>query len=202
MKTKPNKIAAIILAAGSGKRISQLGPKPLLCFEGKTFIEIALDRVTQAGCNPIKIITNAVLLPKLNALELKTDILVNPNPGMGMLSSIQCGIDALSREAGGFFLVPIDYPLVKLSTFMKIRAMHSRDPDAIIRPNYRGKSGHPVIFPLAMFDEFKKMTPQTAQNYLAQMDCHRCRDIDVDDPGININVNTSDIYFKFCAKKI
>ena len=43
----------------------------------------------------------------------RATLVVNPNPGRGMLSSLQCGLRAVPPEADAVLFTPVDYPAVE-----------------------------------------------------------------------------------------
>lgn len=198
MNIQKHRIAAIILAAGSGNRIAELGPKPLLKNTGKAFIEISYSHSKRVGCSPIVIVTNHKLFSKLAVFQFDAQMIINPVPEQGMLSSIWCGLAALPKNVSGFFLVPIDFPLVKLSTFERMKYIHHIYPEAIIRPEYNHKTGHPVIFPVHLFDELKRASLDGGARSIVRKYHYLCKDVRINDPGILININTIDLYEKYC----
>jgi len=200
MNVQHNKLAAIILAAGSGKRIAELGPKPLLRVNGKTFVEICYTCVEQVGCSPIVIVTNQKLSAELKRFAFKARLVINHKPEQGMISSIWCGMAVLPADVSGFFLVPIDFPLVKLSTFEKMKQTHQQYSDAIIRPQYNHKTGHPVIFSASFFDDLRMASLNEGAKSVVQKHHHLCKDVAVDDSGILININSVDMYNATCKR--
>lgn len=196
-KNKMN-IAAIILTAGKGKRVVNLGEKPFLKLKGKTFIEIAVDKAQKAYFQPIIVVTNKMLVNKVKNLNLNIEVIINPHPENGMLSSICCGLERLSPGATGFLLNPVDFPFVRQETYQKLWELHPQEKDCVIKPVYNGKSGHPVIFPSVVFDDLKKAPLNEGARSVLRKYPHLIREIEVDDPGIMININTVQMYVKHC----
>src|SRR5712692_8704129 len=65
-----------------------------------------------------------------------------------------------------------------------------REKPAIVSPRYRGKRGHPVALPLSLRDEIRD-TPATANLHeVIKKHADQRVDLEVDDPGINRDVDT------------
>ncbi len=187
---------AIILAAGLGKRLKPVGLKPFLLFKGKSFIEIAFENAKSIQLHPVVIVTNEFFYQKIIALNLCPRILINPHPEQGMLSSILIGLNEIKSSCSGFFLCPIDYPLVQKETFNKLLLAHQAAPDRIIKPSYQKKSGHPIVFPGNLFNDLEKAPLNQDIRFVINQNPHLIRFIDVDDPGVLININTPELYYQ------
>lgn len=68
----------------------------------------------------------------------------NPDPELGLASSIGTGIRAASPDAQGFLVWPADMPLVPTSVVVDLLQKASRSNCS--RPRYEGRPGHPVFF--------------------------------------------------------
>ena len=64
----------------------------------------------------------------------------------GMLSSIKAGVTALSEDFDGFFLLPVDVPLVKSATLKALKETFCSEPSlAAVFPAFLGRRGHPPL---------------------------------------------------------
>jgi molybdenum cofactor cytidylyltransferase len=189
-------VAAIILAAGAGRRMGR--PKALLKLESgppssagpPTFLERAVAICREGGCHPIQV----VILPdaELVALvrSLPVQISVNPDPERGMFSSVKIGLEeAMSERVQGVVIHPVDHPHVLGSTVAAVIAALAED-DAWVVPCREGRPGHPIGLghrvARALLNVSDALTLRAA---LEQVGARRV-DVDVDDPGILENVNT------------
>ena len=86
-------IGTIILAAGSGTRIGI--PKILLKSGGKYFPDIISDNLLLSGINNISaVISEGIDITRFqNSKEITW--IVNPNPELGMISSVYEGVNSL-----------------------------------------------------------------------------------------------------------
>lgn len=190
--------AAIILAGGFGRRLKNIGPKPFLVCNGKSFIEIAFHNVVETKIDSIIIVTNTQFENRIRQLKLRAKIAVNKFPENGMLSSILVGMELLTSECSRFLLCPVDYPLVKIATFRQILESHHNHPNFITKPVYRGRSGHPIIIPQNYFHELYHVPENQGARYLVQKHSAFVNDVTVEDPGILININTPALFHQYC----
>ncbi len=89
-------VAGIILAAGESRRMGS--PKPLLPFEGKTFLERLLEEFLASSAEPIVVVLGHGADRILEQMEWReARPVVNRNYGEGMLSSIRTGLGSSFR---------------------------------------------------------------------------------------------------------
>ena len=180
-------IDGVILAAGFSERAGQfkpaldLGGKPILvrCIESMTGVCDYI--IVVAGFNMGRIIELVGEFPKVTVVK-------NNNFELGMFSSVRCGIRGVT--ANRFFILPGDQPVVKPATFRQIVDIEAD----IIVPRYNGKKGHPVLFDSYLIPEILAM-PDTAilRDFIHSKETYI---LDVDDPGIGMDVDTMEDYQK------
>lgn len=189
---------AIILAGGLGKRLVSVGPKPFLLYKKKSFLEIAVENARSIELHPLIVVTNESFYPKIVALNLPVKILINPHPEQGMLSSILIGLKEIESSCSGFFLCPIDYPQVQQKTYLKLLLAHRSFPTHIIKPIFKEKSGHPVVIPRRLFRILQEAPLDSGVRLTIAQFSHLNHFVEVDDPGILININTPELYYQHC----
>jgi len=189
---------AIILAGGLGERLKTVGSKPFLLYKGKSFLQIAVDNVKSVRLNPFVIVTNELFFNDIKQLNFPAKILINPCPKKGMLSSIMVGLKVIESSCSGFFLCPVDYPMVQPETYHKLLLAHRSDPDQIIKPIHKDLSGHPIIFPKNFFQALRQVPLNQGARFVTRHYAHLIKTIEVDDPGILININTPQLYHQYC----
>ena len=192
-------LVAIILAAGFGKRVASLGSKPLLRCGGKTFVELIVEKLLRVNNHSIIIVTNRTLDEKIRNLKLPARIVINPNPERGMLSSLVCGIKIVPNMASGIVMNPVDFPLVKTATYQEMKKLHEQNSNHIIKPVYQGKSGHPVIFPQNLFAALEDAPLDQGARFVVRKFSHLIKTMDTSDQGIVLNINTPEMYKKWCV---
>ena len=186
-------IAGIILAAGASSRMGS--PKALLEYRGETFIG-RLVRLLSKVCEPVIVVLGyhaAAIGPGINGQAI---IVINPAPERGQLSSLQTALCALPADAEGFLFAPVDSPAVAPETIERlVGEFRRRDPAMLlVIPRYRGKRGHPVFAARTIAGEILAL-PGAGQ--ARDVIHHRIAEtvyIDVDDPGILIDVDDPEGY--------
>jgi molybdenum cofactor cytidylyltransferase len=148
-KSPQPRIAAVLLAAGLGKRIGRA--KALLEIDGRFAVHHVFDRLLEAGFDPVIAVLNPEVLRELAGdaagwEQLGGDgrIVINPAPELGTLHSIRLGAKALPDVVDATLLMPVDHPFVRLETLRKLR--EAARPDKIIVPVCAGRRGHPPLF--------------------------------------------------------
>ena len=187
-------IAGVILAAGASSRMGG-HPKALLDYRGETFVA-RLVRVLGGVCDPVIVVLGYHAERVRPAVEARAQVVINPAPERGQLSSLQTALAELPEHAEGFMFVPVDCPAAEPETAARVAAaFRARDPRIqLVVPQYLGKHGHPVCASRAIAEEMLAL-PATAQ---ARDVVHRhvvdTLYVDVDDPGILADVDDPERY--------
>ena len=145
----PPRVGALILAAGEGRRMGR--PKALLPLEGRTFLEVLLERFLLAGAAPVLVVLGSAASEIRSRARLgSARVIVNPEPSRGQLSSIHCGLDVLvPGEVDALFIAPVDTPRVRVETLVRMRESLPGRP--LVVPACRGRRGHPALFSASLF---------------------------------------------------
>lgn len=195
---KPSRsIAGIILSAGASRRMGT--PKALLEWNGETFLD-GMIRVFSEVAAPV-----IVVLGK-HAGQIRAGIqrgsearfVVNPDPERGMLSSLQCGLEAVPPEAEAVIFTPVDHPNLESST-LETLARFSEAP--VIVPTYGEAHGHPVLIARPLVAELLAL-PATAQTSDV---IHRYRSqtiyIAVNDPAVTKDIDDRAAYEELLSRQ-
>ncbi len=138
-------MGAVVLAAGEASRFG--GPKLLMPFGESTIIGSVVAFLEQAGVSPILVVAGSQDRELAQALrESNAQVVRNPEPGRGMLSSVRIGVAALPADIGRFVVVLGDQPRVQSGHLIRLLDEQKRRRAGIAIPTYRGKRGHPVVF--------------------------------------------------------
>jgi molybdenum cofactor cytidylyltransferase len=165
-------IAAILLAAGQSRRMGR--PKLVLPWGDSTVLGRAAAAFAAAGLPEILVVTGGAR-PEVEALvaELAAQAPIRAvfNPGYasgGMLSSIQCGIRALSPGRRAVLIGLGDQPQVREETVRLICAAFQKSGRNLVIPSSEGRRGHPWLAARPLWDELLALPAQaTARRFIA-----------------------------------
>lgn len=141
---KEDNFGAIIISAGYSSRMK--GFKPLLKFGEYTAVENVVNTFKASGINNIIVVVGHranEIIETLKNSEVKC--VKNENYSEGMFSSIVTGVKALDSEINGFFMLPVDIPLVKSHTIRSLKNKYLECDKGIIYPSFNGELGHPPL---------------------------------------------------------
>jgi molybdenum cofactor cytidylyltransferase len=182
------RIAAIILAAGKGRRMGQ--PKLFLSSGGRAFLELVAGTLESAGIRDIIAVVREGDKEPAKALAKNCRLVVNEHPENGPLSSLRAGLDS-SPGFDGYLVAPVDHPFIKPTTVIGLVGEFQRDPNKIIKPAFRGKDGHPVIIPRVLTEKVPGSDLEGGLAGLIRASGLGIIRLEINDRGIFKNVNTT-----------
>lgn len=150
MMRKNEKIAPVILAAGSSERLGI--PRALAQFGTKTAVQIAVENcagyerpIVVLGCDAEQVFPEVPRTAKA---------VINANWRDGQLSSLLCALRDVPPSAA-ILVYPVDHPLLTKRDVTEIVREYRRRESGqeIVMPRYRNKYGHPIILSPALRDE-------------------------------------------------
>lgn len=191
--------SSIILAAGESSRMGT--PKPLLmCGEG-TFLRVICDRLRRAGMDEVVVVLGAHAAEVRKGIGcVKGKVVVNRKYTEGQLSSLRCGLRALHPASRGALVTLVDHPLIRESTYAEISRHWEKTPDKIVLATYRGRGGHPVIFPRVVFGELMNAPLDEGARAVLRRDQQRVVRVELDDPGIVADIDRPEDYTAYMAQ--
>ncbi len=133
-------LTGVILAAGASRRLGR--PKALLTFRGETFLDRLLGHFFSVCSEVIVVARPDQPVMETSCSGSYTKFVVNPEPELGMLSSLQCGLRAISAQTEAVMFSPVDYAPVQRATIQQIVQSFN---GILTLPTYEGKRGHPCI---------------------------------------------------------
>jgi molybdenum cofactor cytidylyltransferase len=117
-------------------------------------------------------------------------IVENPNYSRGQLSSLKVGLSAIQPEATGALVHLGDHPMVRVETFRAIADSYNQLDKPIVIARHEGHRGHPVVFDRAIFAELQSAPEEEGARHVVNVDASRVAYVDLDDPGINLDLDT------------
>ena len=147
-----NMIAAIVLAAGSSKRMGE--HKLLIRLGEKTVIEHAVDNILASAVDKVVVVTgyNAppvrkVLAERGRETALKSGrlkVIHNPHYEEGQATSVRAGLAELNEHVQAILFCLGDQPLSPDTINTLVRTFREKKP-LVVYPNIAG-AGNPVLF--------------------------------------------------------
>jgi CTP:molybdopterin cytidylyltransferase MocA len=139
------RIAAAILAAGDSARMGR--PKALLPFGSGSFLTHIIGTLRAAGLDEITVTVgrHAEEIVK-NTSDRSVRYLVNTQPELGQISSVQLALRELDPGCAGCLIWPVDQPAVPTTLVEALLRTFRESEASIVMPAFEGKPGHPVIF--------------------------------------------------------
>jgi molybdenum cofactor cytidylyltransferase len=188
-------ISSIILAAGESKR---MGVAKLLLPLGKsTVIEEVLQAVLASSVDRTIVVLGADREP-LEAILGKYPVrtVFNADYRTGMLSSIRAGMSGLSPETRAALIVLGDQPGISPKTINRIIESYNNTGKGLVLPVYRNSGGHPLLVDLKYRPDIEKLDPAVGLRELLALFPRDVLRVDVDDPGVLSDLDTSEDYLK------
>lgn len=145
--------AAVVLAAGAGRRLGGVAKACLRLADGRTFLGAVAETGAAAGVDAWVVVVGPPHQAETSALadELGLPAIVNPAPERGMASSVALGFEYAEThfsDHDSALLWPVDHPLVRVATVRTI-VDQVRDQErgyAVVIACCHGRGGHPSAF--------------------------------------------------------
>lgn len=185
-------VAAIIPAAGFSSRMGSF--KPLLEIGGKTIIEHVLSLFEKNNIAPVVPVLGyqAELLTPLLAKTAARPV-YNPHYENGMFSSIQIGAARLRQQCDGFFLLPVDIPLVQPATMRTlVQCFQSAPETPVFYPTCNEKRGHPPLINADLIDAILSYSGEGGMRGFLRAYNAQAQNVAVPDPNIHKDADTMD----------
>lgn len=181
-------ITAIILAAGESKRMGQ--PKMLLPWEGGTVLSHVITVFQNAGVEDIIVVTGGMreqVEGAISHLSIKT--IYNKDFANGeMLSSIQCGIGALTRQTQAVLIGLGDQPQVQERSVRMVCDAFIESKSNIVVPSHQMRRGHPWLMARPLWGEVLNL--KSSPRYFLNAHPEMIQYVNVNDPGILADLDT------------
>jgi molybdenum cofactor cytidylyltransferase len=183
-------VSAIVLAAGESRRMGR--PKQLLRLGDRTLLDLALDNVRKSSVGEIVLVlgaSSAEIQQQVSTQGVK--IVMNSAYQEGMASSLRAGIAALDASSQAALIVLADQPCLRPATLNRLMEHHRNARSQIVIPTYRGFRGNPVLLDRSVFPEVMNIRGDIGCRAIFGSHAENISKLDVDDPGILLDVDTS-----------
>jgi len=172
--------------------------KQLLPLGSKPIIRHCLDSLAAAGIRNTVVVLGQNGSKILDSIkELPVKVVFNKTPESEMAESVRIGLRALHEPLSGVLVHLSDHPLVSVETLKSLVRCYVESPDRIIIPLYKGRKGHPTLFPKPVIEEaFEGLNLRDIVN----RDSSRARFLNVVDEGVILDVDTKEDYERILKK--
>ena len=198
-------IAVVILSAGESRRMGQ--PKALVPFPDilnqkqagltpapiaqKTFLEHLIEVTRHPHTGILRVVVGPHAAEIRARVKLDEAALVfNPDWQRGQLSSLQAAIRSLpANKTEGMLVCLVDHPLISGGVVARVIGAFDKAKSKIVIPTYRGRRGHPVIFPSALYEELLAAPEDVGARAIVRAHATDVVEVPVEEEGILVNLN-------------
>ena len=196
-------VPAIVLAAGKSARMGRT--KALLTLPGgETFLSRIVRTLQAGGVEHVVVVAGADVPGIRGAMDrerINAQLVENPDYERGQLSSLQAGLRAIEGpDVSAAMVALIDVPLIAATTVRVLLEHYRSAQSLIVRPARGEDHGHPVIFARALFNEFYSADPSVGAKAVVRTHEDRTLNLDVDDEGAFIDVDTPEQYHSMIGR--
>ena len=186
-------ISAVIPAAGLSTRMHKY--KPMLKLVNLTILEHTIILFKKCNIADIIVVTGHNR-EKIEPLIKKNGAkpVFNKDFKTGMLGSIKTGVKTISSKSSGFFLLPVDIPLIRESSIHSLTERFKKNPEYIIIPEFNKEPGHPPLIPAWLIPKILDLkTSSNLGKLLLSLQDYQKRQI-VHDHGILMDADNKKAY--------
>ncbi len=183
------------------------GPTKVLSqVKGKTILRQLMETISGSSVSDVILVTGHqgdrvaehardMIEPIFAGSSKNFFIVHNAEYKEGMAVSFREGVKSVPRKSEAFLLFLGDQPLVLATTIDLLidtykEIMANDEKYVLIHPRFNGKKGHPVLFSSDLRQEIEELGKDDQVRYLTWKYRDRAFILDVDDTGINLDVNT------------
>lgn len=184
--------SAVILSAGFSSRMHDF--KPLLEIGGVPAVGRLVNAFYRAGLKEIIVVVgyrHAEIEQHLQTLpaEIRQTVKIKYNPvyAEGMYTSVQAGVSVVNLHNEGFFMLPVDYPLVDQAVFTELMDFWQNGKNAknrIVYPVYGEKRGHPPLLSVDLIEEILTKEQEMGLRSFLRCHQHEAENLAVEDESI------------------
>jgi molybdenum cofactor cytidylyltransferase len=187
------RIAAVVLAAGRSSRMAPAN-KMLAPVDGAPMVARVVDTVSASQAGPVIVVVgNDAARVKAALARRDVRFVDNPNFADGLSTSVRAGLAALQADVDGALFVLGDMPRVTAAQIDRlIAAFNPVEGRAICIPTHRAKRGNPVLWGAKFFAELRALSGDTGARGLISQHIDQVCEVEMDDDGVLIDVDTPD----------
>lgn len=197
-------LSGLILAAGFSSRMGVL--KALLPLGGQPVLEHCVALFHDCGIKDVLVVTGH-RADEVGAVAKAAGARVTYNPDYadGMYGSIRAGVGLLDGQCGGFFLLPVDMPLLRRGTVHLLARSFAEAPARMYYPVFDGQRGHPPLLhgeciPAILAEHRPEGGLRTLLAGIEAEQPAQVREVQVADANIHVDLDTPEDYLAGCLR--
>jgi len=186
------RLGAVILAAGSGRRLGGAA-KALLSTGQDTFLGAIVHTARRVGAVDVVVVTGPPYGPEVarEAVRLGARVVENAAPWRGMASSVALGFARLTDGvADAAWLWPVDHPHVRADTLARLARDATTHGASLVKPRRGTRSGHPPLVARSLWPALAACADVEGGARAVLGRVPDVRVVGVDDPGVVEDVDT------------
>lgn len=180
--------------------------KALLSLGGCTVLEQCVTLFRDCGIEDVVVVTGH-RADEVGAVAKAAGARVTFNPDFadGMYGSIRTGVAQLAAHCLGFFLLPVDIPLLRCGTVSLLARSFAEAPARICYPVFAGRRGHPPLIhgeciPVILAAHQPEGGLRTLLAGIEAEQPTQVRKVQVADANIHIDLDTPEDFLAGCLR--
>jgi molybdenum cofactor cytidylyltransferase len=143
-----SRIAAVVLAAGRGRRMGGSTPKHLIPVGGTPMVLRVVQALRESLAERVVVVLRPGETASRAPLEAAgASVVYAESAEEGRAASIRAGVGAAGPEVDGILFALADQPFLGPADFDALIARLDERPGSIVHALYAGERGSPVLFP-------------------------------------------------------
>ena len=194
-------IIPVVLAAGDSSRMGH--PKALLPLGTDTFLTRILKTLDTLRLPDARVVLGThepAIRPLL--LTYRVDILINPDPAGGQISSMKLAAQSFDPVCRGCLIWPVDQPLVSADLVRNLIRLFRKSAAPLALPRFKGQAGHPVIFGRALIEELLAAPPDANPKLIVARYKSEAAWLPTNESGTVEDIDTPDDYRKHTGETL
>jgi molybdenum cofactor cytidylyltransferase len=180
------RIAAVILAAGSARRMG--ANKLLATIDGKPLVRIAAEAAVGSQASPVVVVTGMYAGEVAEVLSgLAVTQAFNPDHASGLASSLSVGLARLPADVDGAVVLLADMP--RVDSPIIDRLIDAFDRGRIVVPAFQGRRGNPVLWSREFFPQLQSLAGDIGGRFVIEANAAAVVEVATGD-AITMDVDT------------
>jgi molybdenum cofactor cytidylyltransferase len=189
-----NTVSAILLAAGESRRMGAIN-KLTLAVDGEPLLRRTVRMLSDSHLAELVVVLGhqaQAAQALLQGLDVRT--VVNADYREGQMSSVHCGLAALTRPGDGVMICLCDQPLLSTQDIDFLIDTYAQRGGAIIVPTYQGRRGNPIMLSYAHREQILGGGRNLGCKHLIERNPDLVTTVEMDNDHIVFDLDTPEDY--------